>query len=330
MTSENFVFARLTMLAVSLWSVGFVTATSAQPYPAKPIRLIVPFTPGGAPDFVARLVGQQLSTQTGQPVVIDNRAGADGVIGAQVVAESPPDGHTLLVTSSSFVINPSFHRKLPFDVNKDFAAVSEICAVEAFILGVNPKLAAQTPQELIALARRPEGLTFGSPGIGNVLHLAAELFRTRTGTKLVHVPYKGGAQVVNGLIAGEVDMLFMLPHSAMPFIQSGQIRALAYAGRERYAALPQVPTLKEAGVADMETLSTWTGLFTPAKTPSAIQERLHQEVAKAIAVPAVRDRLIELGFKPVGSSPAEFKPFVAAQVERIADIVRAAGIQPTD
>jgi tripartite-type tricarboxylate transporter receptor subunit TctC len=319
--------ARLLLLLVALYSLA-TSEVSAQWSPSKPVRVIVPFAPGGAPDVVGRLVGQQLSVQLGQPVVIDNRAGADGVVGAQLVAESPPDGHTLLVTSSSFVINPSFHRRLPFDVIESFAPVSEICAVEAFILGVSQQLAVKSVPELIALAQRPEGITFSSPGVGNVLHLAAELYRMRTGGKLVHVPYKSGSQAVTALIAGEVDMAFLLPHSSMPFIQVGKIRALGYGGRARYPALPDVPTLKEAGVADMETLSTWTGLFAPAKTPPAVLARLDAEVKKAIAVPAVRDRLVELGFKPVGNSPAEFKPFVATQVARIADIVRAAGIEP--
>jgi tripartite-type tricarboxylate transporter receptor subunit TctC len=321
---------RRTSLLLVLAALCSLTAApaSAQWSPSKPVRVIVPFAPGGAPDVVGRLVGQQLSIQLGQPVVIDNCAGADGVVGAQLVAEAPPDGHTLLVTSSSFVINPSFHRRLPFDVVESFAPVTEICAVEAFILGVNPQLPVKSVPELVALAQRPEGITFSSPGVGNVLHLAAELFRMRTGTKLVHVPYKSGSQAVTALIAGEVDMAFLLPHSSMPFIQAGKIRALGYGGRARYPALPDVPTLKEAGVADVETLSTWTGLFAPAKTPPAVLARLDAEVKKAIAVPAVRERLVDLGFKPVGSSPAEFKPFVAAQVSRIADIVRAAGIEP--
>ncbi len=315
------------LIAWILVLVGPALTAAAQSPAGRPLRLIVPFAPGGAPDVVGRLIGQQLSVQTGQPVVIDNRAGADGVLGAQLVAEAPPDGTTLLVTSSSFVINPSFHRKLPFDVVRDFAPVSEICAVEAFILGVNPQVKAQTVQELIALARRPDGIAFSSPGLGNVLHLAGELFQMSAGIRMVHVPYKGGAPAVTALIAGEVQMAFLLPHASLSFIEAGRIRALAYAGRTRYPALPDVPTLAEAGV-EMEALSTWTGLFAPARTPADVLARLHQEVVRAVAAPAIRDRLIDLGFKPKGTSPAEFKPFVAAQVARIADIVRTAGIQP--
>lgn len=301
----------------------------AQPFPAKPVRLIAPFAPGGAPDVVGRIVAQQLAAQTGQTFVVENRPGADGVIGAQLVAESAPDGTTLLVTSSSFVINPSFHKKLPFDVIADFAPVSEICAVDAFILGLNPKVPVRTVQDFVTLARDPaNAVSFSSPGVGNVLHLAAELFQMRAGTKMVHVPYKSGAQAVTALIAGEVQMAFLLPHSSMPYIEAGTIRALAYAGARRAAFLPEVPTLLESGISDVDTLSTWTGLFAPARTPAAIVARLHEEVAKALTAPAVRNRLVELGFIVKGTSPAEFKPFVAAQVARIADIARSAGIEP--
>ncbi|MCC6775707.1 MAG: tripartite tricarboxylate transporter substrate binding protein, partial [Hyphomicrobiales bacterium] len=192
-------------IALVVALLASVLSAFAQSPAGRPLRLVVPFAPGGAPDVVGRLIGQQLSVQMGQPVVVDNRAGADGVVGAQLVAEAPPDGMTLLVTSSSFVINPSFHRKLPFDVVRDFAPVSEICAVEAFILGVNPQLPVHNVEELIALARRPDGIAFSSPGVGNVLHLAGELFQMSTGTRMVHVPYKGGAPMVTALIAGEVQ-----------------------------------------------------------------------------------------------------------------------------
>ena len=300
----------------------------AEAQTGRGLRLVVPFAPGGAPDVVGRLIGQQLSLQLRQPVVIDNRPGADGIVGAQQVAEAAPDGTVLLVTSSSFVINPSFHRRLPFDVIRDFAPVSEICAVEAFILGVDPRLPVRTVDDLLALARRPPGISFSSPGVGNVLHLAAELFQVRAGVRMVHVPYKGGAPAVTALIAGEVQMAFLLPHGALAFITAERIRALAYSGPARYRALPEVPTLGEVGVTGMETLGTWTGLFAPARTPDATLARLHREVVQALAAPSVRERLIELGFVPRGTPPAEFRPFVAAQVARIAEIVRAAGIAP--
>ncbi len=302
-------------------------SAQAQSYPNRTVRLIVPFAPGGAPDVIARLVGQHLSIQTGQTFVVDNRPGGGGVVGAQVVAEAAPDGYTLLVTSSSFVINPSFHKNMPFNVVRDFEAVTNICAVDGFILGINPKVPAQTVAELIALARTPQAVAYSTPGAGNVLHLAAELFQMRTGTKMVHVPYRSGPQMVNAVIAGDVQMAFFLPHTSVPFIETGRIRALAYGGSTRYPGLPNVPTFQETGSPEME-LTTWTGMLAPARTPAPILARLHQEVTKVLAMPDVRKKLVELGFRPIGDSPAEFKPYVAAQVARIAEIARAAGIQP--
>jgi tripartite-type tricarboxylate transporter receptor subunit TctC len=313
----------------ALWALGGATAGHAQPYPAKTVRIIVPFAAGGTPDVVGRIVAQQLSAQSGQSFVVENRAGADGVIGAQLVAESPPDGYTLLVTSSSFVVNPSFHKKLPFDVIRDFEPVSNLAATEAYILGVNPDLQVRTVQELIALARRPDSsISFGSPGVGNGLHLAAELFKSLTKTNMVHVPYRGAAPALTGLIAGDVQVMFMTPPSALPHVEAGKIRALGYAGAKRFARLPDVPTMAEAGVPGMEVLSSWTGMFAPAKIPPDVLARLHAEVHKAVTTPSVRDRLIGVGVIPLASSPAEFKPFTAAQVRQIADIVEAAGIEP--
>jgi len=309
--------------------VGAGVGASAQPYPAKPVRVIVPFAAGGTPDVVGRIVSQQLSAQTGQTFVVENRPGADGVVGAQTVAEAPADGYTLLVTSSSFVVNPSFHKKLPFDVIRDFEPVSNIAATEAYILGVNPALSARTVQELVALARRPEStISFGSPGVGNGLHLAAELFKSLTKTQMVHVPYRGAAPAITGLIAGDVQVMFMTPPSSLPYVEAGKIRALGYTGIRRFARLPDVPTLSEAGVPGMEALASWTGMFAPAKIPDAVLARLFEEIQKATATPAFRERLTTIGVIPVGNAPAEFKPLIAAQVKQVADIVRAAGIEP--
>lgn len=301
----------------------------AQTYPDKNMRIVVPFAAGGAPDVVGRVIAQALTEQTGKSFVVENRPGADGVLGAQTVAESPPDGLTLLVTSSSFVINPSFHKKLPFDVVRDFEPVTNIATTEAYILGVNPGVPAQSVQELIALARKPEAkLSFASPGAGNALHLAAELFKSLTKTPMVHVPYRGAAQALTGLIAGDVQLMFMTPPASMSYIEGGKIRALGYTGAKRSARLPDVPTMAEAGVPGMEELGSWTGMFAPAKTPPATLARIHEEVAKAVAKPAVRQRLVGLGVLPLASAPGEFKPFVAAQVSKIAGIARAAGIEP--
>jgi tripartite-type tricarboxylate transporter receptor subunit TctC len=315
-------------LAASLAMLAAATPAWPQ-YPGKPVRVIVPFAAGGTPDVVGRIVSQQLAAQTGQAFVVENRPGADGVVGAQTVAEAPPDGYTLLVTSSSFVVNPSFHKKLPFDVVRDFEPVSNLAVTEAYILGVNPGLPVRTVQELIALAQRSDGkISFGSPGVGNGLHLAAELFKSLTRTQMVHVPYRGAAPAITGLIAGDVQVMFMTPPSSLPFIESEKIRALGYTGARRFARLPDVPTMAEAGVTGMEGLASWTGMFAPAKTPAAVLARLQEEVQRAVATAAVRERLTAIGVIPLGSAPAEFKLFVAAQVRQIADIVRAAGIEP--
>jgi tripartite-type tricarboxylate transporter receptor subunit TctC len=315
-------------LTAALGILCAVAPASAQ-YPGKPVRVIVPFAAGGTPDVVGRIISQQLAAQTGQAFVVENRPGADGVLGAQTVAESPPDGYTLLVTSSSFVVNPSFHKKLPFDVVRDFEPVSNLAVTEAYILGVNPRLPVRTVQELIALTRRADSkISFGSPGVGNGLHLAAELFKSLTRTQMVHVPYRGAAPAITGLIAGDVQVMFMTPPSSLPFVEAGKIRALGYTGARRFARLPDMPTMAEAGVPGMEVLASWTGMLAPARTPAAVLARLQEEVQKAVATPAMRDRLTAIGVLPVGNAPAEFKPFIAQQVKLVADIVRTAGIEP--
>jgi tripartite-type tricarboxylate transporter receptor subunit TctC len=314
-------------LAWTLWAL--CAGAVAQPYPGKPVRVIVSFAAGGTPDVVGRIVSQQLTAQTGQTFVVENRSGADGVVGAQTVAEAPPDGYTLLVTSSSFVVNPSFHKKLPFDVIRDFEPVSNIAATEAYILGINPRLPVRSVPELIALTRGGDNqISFGSPGVGNGLHLAAELFKSLTKTQMVHVPYRGAAPAITGLIAGDVQVMFMTPPSSLPFVEAGKIRAIGYTGARRFARLPDVPTLAETGVPGMEALSSWTGMFAPARTSAAVLARLHEEILKATSTAAYRDRLTAIGVIPVGNAPAEFKPFVADQVKQVAEIVRAAGIEP--
>jgi tripartite-type tricarboxylate transporter receptor subunit TctC len=315
------------VLIGTLWAL--CAGAVAQPYPGKPVRVIVPFAAGGTPDVVGRIISQQLAAQTGQTFVVENKPGADGVVGAQTVAEAPPDGYTLLVTSSSFVVNPSFHKRMPFDVARDFEPVSNIAAVEAYILGVNPNLPVRTVPELVALARGADNkISFGSPGVGNGLHLAAELFKSLTGTRMVHVPYRGAAPAITGLIAGDVQVMFMTPPSSLPFVEAGKIRAIGYTGAKRFERLPDVPTLAETGVPGMEVLSSWTGMFAPARTPAAALARLHEEIRRATSTAAYRDRLTAIGVNPVGNAPAEFKPFIAAEVKQVAEIVRAAGIEP--
>lgn len=326
-TSAGLVGVRLAALivgALTLLSAG--TAIAADTYPSRAVHIIVPFE-AGAPDTVARVLGQQLTTQLGQPVVIDNRPGANGVIGSEIVSKAVPDGYTLLVTSTSFAVNPSIYKKLPYDSLNDLAPVTEICSTPGLILGVNPDVPAHSAQELIALAHKSD-LAYASPGVGNSLHLAAALFGARAGIKMVHVPYKGAGPAIQALLGNEVQLMFMTPPLSLPHIAAGKIRALAFTGPQRAPFLPDVPTMAEAGVHDMTLDGGWFAMFAPAQTPTPIVDRLQAEVKKAVSTPVTQERLAQLGLDPVGNPPAEFKQFLTGQVKDYAEMVKIAGITP--
>ena len=300
----------------------------AEAYPSRPVRVIVPFGAGG-PDTIARVVGQQLAAQMGQTFVIDNRPGANGIVGTDAVAKAAPDGYTLILVSASFVVNPSIYKKLPYDTLKDFIPITNVCAQEAFILTVHPSVPAQTVQELVALGRKPESkLSYGSPGVGNTMHLAGALFDARAHTNMAHIPYKGGGPAIAALLGGEIQAMFANTTLALPHIKAGKLRALGVTGRTRLAALPDVPTLTESGVPGMEIDAGWFGMFAPAKTPPEIVTKLSNEIRAALANPQVRERLLEQGFRPVGNSPAQFKPYIEAEIKAYAEMVRLAKIQP--
>ena len=312
-----------------LFSVLFLSGIAyAQDYPTRPIRWVLGFAPGGSPDSVARLITPQLTAQLGQSVVLDNRPGANGILAADIVAKSTPDGYTLLITSAAFSINPSIARKLPFDTIKSFEPVTNLASSEALLLAVAPSVQANNMQELIALAKRPGAkFAYGSSGVGNVTHLAGALFAARAGVSLTHVPYKGGGPVTAALMANEIQIAIANPGTLIGQIRAGRIRALAYNAPRRTPLLPNVPTMIEAGVQGMELDASWYGVFAPAKTPVNIVNRLNTEIRNALKVQPVRDGLISIGMEPVGNSPAEFKVFVERSIKRYAELVKLAGIQ---
>jgi tripartite-type tricarboxylate transporter receptor subunit TctC len=310
-------------------ALAFVSSAQAQPYPTRPIRLIVPFAAGGTADVIARSVGNEVGAQLGQPFVLDNRGGANGIIGTDIVAKAPPDGHTLLHVTASFVINPNTYTTLPYDIFRDFEPVTNVVLGTGYLLVLHPAVAANSVKELIALARDTHKVSYSSPGVGNTLHLAAELFGVRAGVKLLHVPYKGVAPAMNAVLAGEVQATFIPATIALPLVKSGRAKAIAFTGTSRFAGLPLLPTMSEAGVPNLELTGSWHGWFTTAKTPAVVVSRLQQEVAKSLRVARVRDTIVSGGYEPDGNSPAEFRKFLRVEYDRYAEMLRVAQVPKT-
>jgi tripartite-type tricarboxylate transporter receptor subunit TctC len=300
---------------------------AAQGYPGKPVRIINPFAAGGGLDALLRPLAQKLSEGLGQPFIVDNKAGANGMIGSELVAKAAPDGYTLLAgTTGALSLNAIVYPKLPYDPVKDFAPISSF-AESGFILSVHPSVPAGNVQELIALARsRPGQLTYASFGVASSSHLLAELFSMAADVKMVHVPYKGSAPAVADLLSGQVALMFDSMQSQMPHLRAKRLRALGLAAARRSAAAPEVPTLAEAGLAGVEG-GSWYGLLAPAGTPREIVERLHAEVRKALAAPELRQRFESAGADPVGNTPAEFAAQIRADIEKWGTVVRSAGIR---
>ena len=307
---------------------GVVMPTFAQNYPNRAVRIIAPFPPGGGLDIVARALGQKLALELKQPVVIDNRAGADGMIGSEQVARAAPDGYTLLVSSTGpMVINPALNATMPYDTVKDFAPIT-LVVVQPMFLVVHPSLPAKSVKELIALAKaRPGQLNYASGGVGNGAHLAGEIFRSLTSIDIVHIPYKGAAPAVVDLLAGQAHMMLNSVSVLLPHINAGKLRALAVGAPHRMALLPNVPTMKEAGVADFDA-SSWYGFFAPAATPREIVARLNTEAVKILRSQEMRDYLEPQGAEPIGNTPEQFSAHIRAELAKWARAVKSAGVKP--
>jgi len=309
-------------------AVAFCAAAGAQDYPTKPIRMVTPWPPGGGTDIVTRLVSQKLSEAWGQQVIVDNRAGATGTIGTELVARSAPDGYTLIIgTNATHVIAVGLMPKLPYDQDKDLTPITRIAAVP-HVIAVNPAVPAKTLGELVALAKaNPGKISFGSAGNGSTPHLAGEIFKSIAGVDLLHVPYKGTGQSLQDTLGGTVQVSFDTMPSVLPHIKSGKLRALAIAGPRRVAALPDVPTVAEAGVPGAEGM-TWYGMFGPASLPPDIVRKLHGEVVKIVRLPDVKERLDALGAdETTSASPEEFAAMVKADVAKYSKVIKAANLR---
>jgi tripartite-type tricarboxylate transporter receptor subunit TctC len=309
---------------VALATVVIAATAQPQDYPAKPIRVVVPFPPGGGTDLMARTVVQKLGESLGATIVIDNRGGAGGTIGTELVAKSPPDGYVLLVVSASHAINPGLYRKLPYDSVRDFAPVTMLTSGPGLLV-VHPSVPVRTVKEFIALARsRPGQLNYASAGIGTPPHLAGELFKTLAGVDIVHVPYKGNGPAYTDLIGGHVSVMFPTIPTAIPHVRAGKLRALAVTTRSRTAITPELPTISESGVPGYD-VSSWYGLLAPAGTPAATVARLQREIVKVLRLPDVSEKLMAQGLDLVGNTPEEFAAILKSEIAKWAKVVTASG-----
>ncbi|MFS8037923.1 Bug family tripartite tricarboxylate transporter substrate binding protein [Xanthobacter sp. AM11] len=296
----------------------------AQTYPSKPLRLVVGYAPGGSTDQVARILGQKLSEELGQPVVVDNKPGAGATVASEFVARSAPDGYTLFMSTIANTINTTLYKRLTFDFERDFAPISLVATVPN-VLVLNPNVPAKTVKEFIALAKsKPGEIFFGSSGSGSSVHLTGELFNMVTGVKLTHVPYKGSGPATVDLISGQIQAMFDNLSTSLPFIKSGKLRALAVTSAKRSPAAPDIPTMAEEGLPECEVLS-WFALVAPAKTPQPIIDRLNAATVKALNDPAIRQQFSALGADPVPSSPAELATFISSETAKWAKVVQASG-----
>lgn len=302
-----------------------ILAAHAQTYPARPIRVVVPYTPGGITDVVTRIVAQEVSKAVGQNVLVDNRPGANSILGVELVSKATPDGYTLASVIAAHAANQTLYPKLPYDSVKSFSPVSLLVTAPLIVTATN-NLAAKDAKELVALAKaKPGSISFGSSGIGAAAHLTTELLMLTTGIKLNHVPYKGTAPATQALVSNEIQILMDTPSSMMPHVRSGRIKALGMASEKRIASAQDIPTLIESGV--NVTGGTWVGWLAPAGVPKSAIERIGAEIQTAFKRQDVRERFIQMGIDPVGSSPAEFDKFLRAEVVKWAKVITEAGVK---
>ena len=326
------------MKSISYWSVvalaGSVAAhpaiaqekAAADSYPNRPIRYIIPYAVGGGTDILGRIVAQRLSERLGQQVVVDNRPGATAIIGSEILARSAPDGYTMMTANIAHGANPFLHKELPYDTIRDFAPVT-LMAVLPNLLVVHPSVPAKSVPEFIALAKsKPGQLTYGTAGGGSANHLAMELFKVSTGTNIIHVPYKGGGPAVVDLVGGQINAIFLTVPPALQHVRAGKLRALGISSNQRSAALPDVPTVMEAGVPGFEVYE-WQGIVVPAGTPKAIIDRLHRDITHVLELPDVRERISGLGAEVKAGTPAEFAQFIRRELALWAKVVKQAGLR---
>jgi tripartite-type tricarboxylate transporter receptor subunit TctC len=317
----------LTLCALACGFAPLQSTLAQGKYPAKPIRLVLPFPPGGSTDIVARLIGQKLAEAWGQPVVVDNRPGAGGNVAAEHVARAAPDGYTLLQANVANAIGASLYPRLGYSLTGDFVAVTQL-ATTAYVLLAHPSLPVKSVRELIALAKaRPGQLNYASAGAGSATHLSGELLKNLAGVDIVHVPYKGTGPAVTALLAGEIELYFATVPAAAPMIRSGRLRPLGVSSARRAAALPEVPTIAESGLKGYET-STWHGVLAPAATPREIVQQLNAEIVRILNAPEVREKLIAQGLEPVGDTPEQFAAYIRSEIAKWAKVVRISGAKP--
>ena len=314
-------------LATGLLALFGGAVAFAQDYPSKPIRLVVPFPVGGAPDVLARSTGVKLSERLGQPVVIENRLGAGGNLAYDIVAKAAPDGYTMVLASTGVATNVSLYKNLSYDPVRDFAPIT-LVASSPHVLVAHPSVPAGSVRELIGLAKEKSSqLNYGSAGSGTVLHLAGEMFNFMTGAQLLHVPYKGASLALNDLLGGRVNLMFSDIPNALPQIKAGKLRALGVTGAQRSQALPQVPTIAEAGIPGYAIIA-WFGLLAPAATPAGIVAKLNKEVVAVLGDPNLRGKMADLGQDLVGDTPEQFGAFIKSEIAKMGEVVKASGAQP--